>query len=139
MAKEIKDEKGKTPFSNRLRGLRMLCGLSQKAFAAVIGVTQQTYYHWEAGNAEPSITHLKKILAISGVPSDLLLNGVSRHQADKLLPAPDLSGLAAESQDAPSDSGKIGGGEHGSAHSPIKGHIEAKAHPLKISLAGRQR
>jgi len=48
----------------RLAAQRARLGLSAQAFGALVGVTGQSIYKWEAGNARPRQAQLKAIAAV---------------------------------------------------------------------------
>lgn len=58
-------------FSSRLRETRG--SASQKAFAAQLGLSQQTYCHYEKGDREPGLDVLQRIGVVCGVSIDWLL------------------------------------------------------------------
>lgn len=58
-------------FSSRLRDTRGMT--SQKAFAAKLGLSQQTYGHYEKGDREPGLETLQRIGVVCGVSIDWLL------------------------------------------------------------------
>ena len=63
-------------FSSRLRDTRG--SASQKAFAAQLGLSQQTYCHYEKGDREPGLDVLQRIGVICGVSIDWLLGLTER-------------------------------------------------------------
>lgn len=58
---------------DRLKSLRISKKLSQKDFARVLKVSQQTVASWESGRTEPSNTALKAIADYFDVSTDYLL------------------------------------------------------------------
>jgi len=58
-------------FCDRLKETRG--GTSQKAFAAMLGLNQQTYQRYETGVREPDLEHLHQIGVVCGVSIDWLL------------------------------------------------------------------
>ena len=56
-----------------LQSLRKEKGLSQKAVAKMLGMSETGYASWEQGRAEPSIQALKKLCAIYEITTDYLL------------------------------------------------------------------
>ena len=56
-----------------LKELRINRGVSQKEFAAILGVSQQTIASWEVGRTEPSNSLLKDIADYFNVSADYLL------------------------------------------------------------------
>ncbi len=63
-------------FSSRLRDTRG--SASQKAFAAQLGLSQQTYCHYEKGDREPGLDVLQRIGVVCGVSIDWLLGLTER-------------------------------------------------------------
>ena len=59
---------------NKLKELRNLRALSQRAFAAHLGVSQATIASWESGRTEPDNTMLKQIAKYFNVSIDYLLD-----------------------------------------------------------------
>lgn len=58
---------------NKLKISRIKSGLSAKAVAAELNVTQQTISYWENGHRQPSMENYIKLAKIYGVPTDCLL------------------------------------------------------------------
>lgn len=58
-----------------LKPLRESCGLTTRAVAAQIGVTQGAYTFWEQGRSYPSADKLPKLASIFGVSIDELYGG----------------------------------------------------------------
>lgn len=54
----------------RIAAARVALGLSQRAFAAEIGVHHVTVADWERGKAEPNLAHLQKVAARTSRPLD---------------------------------------------------------------------
>jgi transcriptional regulator with XRE-family HTH domain len=76
-------------FGARLKKYREAKGLSQKEFAALIGVGNTRVSNWELGTNRPDVDFLPKICEVLGVvPSDLL--GVKKEP-----PAPGGAGVDA--------------------------------------------
>ena len=63
-------------FSQRLKSLRIECGLSQRELAQKLNVVQVSYLRWEQGKTEPNINNICALCRIFGVTADYLL-GVS--------------------------------------------------------------
>ena len=67
----------KQPEAGRLiRELRILTGLTQEQFAAVLGITYSTANRWENGHAKPSplgMQKIKEMLQEMGEPGEKLL------------------------------------------------------------------
>ena len=55
-----------------LEAARVNAGLTQKELANILGISNSTVVNWEKGNTEPSISQLKKISEISGIPMDFI-------------------------------------------------------------------
>ena len=62
-------------FSQRLKELRKLRGLSQAALSQLLGVSQQAVGKWETGRSQPDTAMLRRIADLFGVSTDLLLAG----------------------------------------------------------------
>lgn len=58
-----------------LRACRYNTGMSQKEFAAAIGVTFNTVSNWERGKTEPTVSQLRKIAETSGIPFEYIITG----------------------------------------------------------------
>ena len=46
--------------------------MNQIQFAEAIGVDRSTIANWEAGKTEPTVTQLRKISELSGIPMDFI-------------------------------------------------------------------
>ena len=57
----------------RLKELRIEKSLTQQQVAALLGITQRAYSHYEIGDREPSIEMLKKICHLFEVSADYLI------------------------------------------------------------------
>lgn len=66
-----------------LRSARLRSGLSQRAFADLIGVAQPTLSAYESGKRQPTLPTLMKMLA--GAGQDLRLELVERDEHDEVL------------------------------------------------------
>lgn len=55
-----------------LEAARVNAGLTQKELAEILGVSNKTVLNWEKGNTEPTISQLKKISELSGIPMDFI-------------------------------------------------------------------
>ena len=55
-----------------LEACRVNARLDQKEMAKILGVTYQTVSNWENGKTEPSLTQLRKISELSGIPMDFI-------------------------------------------------------------------
>lgn len=51
---------------------RVNAGMNQTEFAQVLGVDRSTVANWESGKTEPTVTLLRKISEVSGVPMDFI-------------------------------------------------------------------
>ena len=57
-----------TRFSVRsLQAQRRRAGLSQAAYARLVGVSQQTIYNWEGGSTKPDRKHLATLVSLRGI------------------------------------------------------------------------
>ena len=45
---------------------------TQKEWALLLGVSNATVVNWEKGNTEPSLSQLRKMSELSGVPMDFI-------------------------------------------------------------------
>ena len=61
------------PFSDNLKRLREIAGLTQAQAAAAAGVAFRSYQNWEMGTREPRIEALRKLAAAFGVSADELI------------------------------------------------------------------
>lgn len=66
-----------------IRDFRVQQNMSQKAFAAKIGTTQQNISNYENGVVQPSVDCLAKIAKEFSVSIDELLLGASRFSTDQ--------------------------------------------------------
>lgn len=55
-----------------LEAARVNAKLTQKELADKLGVSNSTIVNWENGRTEPSLTQLKKISELSGIPMDFI-------------------------------------------------------------------
>lgn len=55
-----------------LEAARVNARLTQKELAEILGVSNATVVNWEKGNTEPTISQLKKISELSGIPMDFI-------------------------------------------------------------------
>lgn len=60
-------------FSERLKAIRKERGISQRALAQRLGVSQQAVAKWEAASSTPGPNALATIADVLGVSSDYLL------------------------------------------------------------------
>lgn len=55
-----------------LEAARVNAKLTQKELAEILGVSNTTVVSWEKGNTEPSLSQLRKISELSGIPLDFI-------------------------------------------------------------------
>jgi len=55
-----------------LEAVRVNAKLTQKEWAKELGVSNATVINWEKGNTEPSLSQLRKMSDLSGVPMDFI-------------------------------------------------------------------
>lgn len=55
-----------------LEAARVNAGLTQKELAEILGVSNVTIVNWEKGNSEPSVSQLRTISELSGIPMDFI-------------------------------------------------------------------
>ncbi len=55
-----------------LESARVNAKLTQKKLAEILGVTQGTVNNWENGRSEPTLSQLRKISELSGIPMDFI-------------------------------------------------------------------
>lgn len=55
-----------------LKAARVNAGLTQKELAKELGVTNTTVNSWENGDTEPSLSQLREISRLSGIPMDFI-------------------------------------------------------------------
>ena len=80
-------KKGKWDVLGNLKQLRNAGGISQKALADAIGVSQQSINKYENHNIEPDIQTLCKIADYFGVSVDYLVGRTDETGSDALCPA----------------------------------------------------
>lgn len=56
-----------------LKACRINSNMEQEAWAKEIGVTLNTISNWERGKTEPSLSQLRKISDLSGIPIDYIV------------------------------------------------------------------
>lgn len=56
----------------RIAACRVNTGMNQNEFAKVMGVCKSTVINWENGRTEPTMTQLRKISEVSGIPMDFI-------------------------------------------------------------------
>lgn len=59
-----------------LQACRVNAKMNQTEFAKALEVSPATIYNWESGKTEPSISQLRAISRLSGVPIDNIAVGV---------------------------------------------------------------
>lgn len=55
-----------------LKAVRVNANMEQKEWAKTLGVSQATVVNWEKGNTEPSLSQLRKMSELSGIPMDFI-------------------------------------------------------------------
>ncbi len=55
-----------------LEAVRVNANMKQKEWAKTLGVSQATVVNWEKGNTEPSLSQLRKMSELSGIPMDFI-------------------------------------------------------------------
>lgn len=55
-----------------LDAVRVNAGMNQTEWANALGVTQNTVCNWEKGITEPSLTQVRTMSALSGIPIDFI-------------------------------------------------------------------
>lgn len=55
-----------------LEAVRVNAKLTQKEWAKSLGVSNATVVNWEKGNTEPSLSQLRKMSELSGIPMDFI-------------------------------------------------------------------
>lgn len=58
-----------------LKAARTNANISQKEMAKILHVSNTTICNWENGLSEPSLSQLRKISELSGIPMDFLFVG----------------------------------------------------------------
>lgn len=59
-----------------LQACRVNAKMNQTEFAKALEVSPATIYNWESGKTEPSISQLRAISRLSGIPIDNIAVGV---------------------------------------------------------------
>lgn len=72
---------------DNLKQLRSARGISQKALADAIGVSQQSINKYENHNIEPDIQTLCKIADYFGISVDYLVGRIAENNSNDLLPS----------------------------------------------------
>lgn len=55
-----------------LEAARVNAGLTQKELAKELGISNVTVVNWEKGVTEPTLSQLRKISQLSGIPMDFI-------------------------------------------------------------------
>ena len=55
-----------------LEAVRVNAKKTQKEWAGLLGVSNATVVNWEKGNTEPSLSQLRTMSELSGVPMDFI-------------------------------------------------------------------
>lgn len=55
-----------------LEAVRVNSGMKQTEWAESLGVTVNTVISWEKGKTEPTLSHLRKMSELSGIPMDFI-------------------------------------------------------------------
>ena len=55
-----------------LEAVRVNAKMTQKEWAEKLGVSNTTVVNWEKGNTEPSLSQLREMSRLSGVPMDFI-------------------------------------------------------------------
>ena len=55
-----------------LEAVRVNTKMTQKEWAEKLGVSNTTVVNWEKGNTEPSLSQLREMSRLSGVPMDFI-------------------------------------------------------------------
>lgn len=57
-----------------LEAIRINSNMTQKEWAKALGVSPATVFNWEKGYSEPSLSQVRKMSNISGVPMDFIFS-----------------------------------------------------------------
>ena len=55
-----------------LEAVRVNAGYSQKEWAEMFGISNSTVVNWEKGKTEPTLSQLRKMSELSGIPMDFI-------------------------------------------------------------------
>ena len=55
-----------------LEAVRINAKKTQKEWAELLGVTSSTVVNWEKGNTEPTLSQIRKMSELSGIPMDFI-------------------------------------------------------------------
>lgn len=61
-----------TPFRISLAAARVNSGLTQAELGEKLSVSKSTVINWEKGDSEPTMTQLRNISELSGIPMDYI-------------------------------------------------------------------
>ena len=65
-------------FGEKLKKVREIKNLSQKALADLLKISPTTIYNWEHGNGRPNVIHLYVLCKIFKVASDFFLGNLTK-------------------------------------------------------------
>lgn len=82
MKTDVNKEENLKQFANNLKRLRERVSLSQKAVAAVAGITPPQYHKYEHGRSEPGIVMAAKLAAVFGVSVQELFAAVDKPESE---------------------------------------------------------
>ena len=60
-------------FQEKLKEMRMLCGMTQRQVADALGISQPSYIRYENGSSEPTLENLARLADLFDVSVDFLL------------------------------------------------------------------
>ena len=55
-----------------LEAVRVNAKMTQKEWAKLLGVSNSTVVNWEKGKTEPTLSQLRKMSELSGIPMDFI-------------------------------------------------------------------
>lgn len=55
-----------------LEAVRVNAGMSQKEWAKRLGVSNNTVVNWEKGSTEPTLSQVREMSLLSGIPMDFI-------------------------------------------------------------------
>lgn len=55
-----------------LEAVRVNAGMNQKEWAKKLGVSNNTVINWEKGNTEPTLSQVREMSLLSGIPMDFI-------------------------------------------------------------------
>lgn len=65
-------EEARTKVKISLEAVRVNAKMTQKEWAKTLGVTVGTVVNWEKGDTEPSLSQVRKMSELSGIPLDFI-------------------------------------------------------------------